>query len=69
MRANVEDKSGAEHVLTFFPVTCEVSPNGISQIVNNIAKIPKLTKNAYHTIFIYEKNACHTLSYNFIEQK
>ena len=28
---------------------------------------PGLTKNAYHTIFIYEKNAYHTLSYNFIE--
>ena len=30
---------------------------------------PGLTKDAYHTIFIYEKNAYHTLSYHFIELK
>ena len=40
-------------------------------LLNNMAKVklplPGLTKKAYHTIFIYEKNACHILSYNFIE--
>ena len=31
--------------------------------------LPGLTKNGYHTLFIYEKNAYYTLPYNFIEQK
>ena len=38
-------------------------------VENDLFGYPVSQKNAYHTIFIYEKNAYRTLLYNFIEEK
>ena len=40
-----------------------------AKTLNLYEELTRVDKNAYHTIFIYEKKAYHALSYIFIEKK